>query len=72
MTRCPLELKMKRRKGGEEWYGKISYQSYEEVIEDPADVENKIREGSATGLPSHFTFPPFQEVIAHLPFLSSS
>ncbi|XP_075952229.1 interferon-induced GTP-binding protein Mx [Anarhichas minor] len=44
VTRCPLELKMKRRKEGEEWYGKISYQGYEEEIEDPADVEKMIRE----------------------------
>ncbi|TKS65634.1 Mx Interferon-inducible [Collichthys lucidus] len=44
VTRCPLELKMKRRKEGEEWYGKISYQGDEEEIEDPADVEEKIRE----------------------------
>ncbi|XP_068576149.1 interferon-induced GTP-binding protein Mx [Cebidichthys violaceus] len=44
VTRCPLELKMKRRKEGEEWYGKISYQGYEEEIEDPADVEKMIRQ----------------------------
>ena len=46
MTRCPLELKMKRKKEGEEWCGKISYQDSEEEIEDPADVEKKIREGT--------------------------
>ncbi|XP_067359315.1 interferon-induced GTP-binding protein Mx-like [Channa argus] len=44
VTRCPLELKMKRKKEGEEWYGKISYQDQEEEIEDPADVEKKIQE----------------------------
>ncbi|XP_071349759.1 interferon-induced GTP-binding protein Mx [Trachinotus anak] len=44
VTRCPLELKMKRKKEGEEWYGKISYQEHEEEIDDPADVEKKIRE----------------------------
>ncbi|GAA6222302.1 interferon-induced GTP-binding protein Mx-like [Lates japonicus] len=44
VTRCPLELKMKRKKEGEEWYGKISYQDHEEEIEDPADVEKKIEE----------------------------
>uniref|UniRef100_A0A8C7I7B9 Myxovirus (influenza) resistance B n=1 Tax=Oncorhynchus kisutch TaxID=8019 RepID=A0A8C7I7B9_ONCKI len=43
VTRCPLELKMKRKKEGEEWHGKISYQDREEEIEDPSDVENKIR-----------------------------
>lgn len=71
VTRCPLELKMKRGKEGAEWYGKISYQTHEEDIEDPADVEGKIREGLATGLHSHFTFPRFQEVIAQLSVLSS-
>ncbi|KAF1391317.1 hypothetical protein PFLUV_G00040870 [Perca fluviatilis] len=44
VTRCPLELKMKRKKEGEEWYGKISYQDWVEEIDDPADVEIKIRE----------------------------
>ncbi|XP_070848776.1 interferon-induced GTP-binding protein Mx [Chaetodon trifascialis] len=44
VTRCPLELKMKRKKEGEDWYGKISYQSYTEEIEDPADVEKLIRQ----------------------------
>ncbi|XP_042358390.1 interferon-induced GTP-binding protein Mx-like [Plectropomus leopardus] len=44
VTRCPLELKMKRKKEGEKWYGKISYHNYEEEIEDPAKVERKIRD----------------------------
>ncbi|KAL0978542.1 hypothetical protein UPYG_G00171890 [Umbra pygmaea] len=44
VTRCPLELKMKRKREGEEWQGKISYQDYEEEIEDPSDVEKLIRE----------------------------
>ncbi|XP_056294404.1 interferon-induced GTP-binding protein Mx-like [Pseudoliparis swirei] len=44
VTRCPLELKMKRRREGEDWYGKISYQDHEIEIEDPADVDGLIRE----------------------------
>ncbi|XP_051269579.1 interferon-induced GTP-binding protein Mx isoform X1 [Dicentrarchus labrax] len=44
VTRCPLELKMKRKNEGEEWYGKITYIGFEENIKDPADVEKKIRE----------------------------
>ncbi|KAL0978541.1 hypothetical protein UPYG_G00171880 [Umbra pygmaea] len=44
VTRCPLELKMKRKREGEEWQGKISYQDHEEEIEDASDVEKKIRE----------------------------
>lgn len=46
VTRCPLELKMKRRKEGQEWYGKISYQDHEEELDDPTAVEKKIREGT--------------------------
>lgn len=45
VTRCPLELKMIRTKGEGKWQGKISYQDYEEDIDDPAEVEKKIREG---------------------------
>ncbi|KAM8916841.1 interferon-induced GTP-binding protein Mx-like [Spinachia spinachia] len=48
VTRCPLELKMKRKREGEEWYGKISYKGHEEVINDPADVEKMIREAQKT------------------------
>nr|AAT57878.1 Mx type 2 [Scophthalmus maximus] len=44
VTRCPLELKMKRKNGGEGWYGKICYKDHEENIENPSDVEKKIRE----------------------------
>ncbi|KAM9859093.1 LOW QUALITY PROTEIN: interferon-induced GTP-binding protein Mx-like [Aulostomus maculatus] len=43
VTRCPLELKMKRLKEGENWSGKISYNDTEEEIEHPDDVEKKIR-----------------------------
>lgn len=39
---------MKRRKEGQDWYGKISYQDHEEELEDPEKVEAKIREGSST------------------------
>ncbi|XP_075870263.1 interferon-induced GTP-binding protein Mx-like isoform X2 [Nelusetta ayraudi] len=43
VTRCPLELKMKRTEQGEEWYGHISYQDTDIELTDPADVENSIR-----------------------------
>ena len=46
VTRCPLELKMKRKKEGEKWYGRISYNDYKEELDDPADVEDCIREGA--------------------------
>lgn len=44
VTRCPLELKMKRRKEGADWYGKISYQDRQEELDNPENVEAKIRE----------------------------
>ncbi|TSK17736.1 Interferon-induced GTP-binding protein Mx1 [Bagarius yarrelli] len=48
VTRCPLELKMKRSQEKEIWHGKIKFkkgdQDYEEEIEDPAEVESLIRE----------------------------
>lgn len=37
---------MKRKKEGEEWTGRISYQGHEEEIEDPATVDKKIEEGT--------------------------
>ncbi|XP_051803822.1 zinc finger and BTB domain-containing protein 49 isoform X2 [Acanthochromis polyacanthus] len=44
VTRCPLELKMKRKEEGEKWFGKISYRDCVEEIKKPANVEEKIRE----------------------------
>ncbi|XP_053471503.1 interferon-induced GTP-binding protein MxA [Ictalurus furcatus] len=49
VTRCPLELKMKRSREEDFWHGKIKYkkdhdEDYEEEIQNPADVEKKIRE----------------------------
>ncbi|XP_053724613.1 interferon-induced GTP-binding protein Mx-like [Synchiropus splendidus] len=43
VTRCPLELKMKRLKEGEAWSARISYQGTEQDIDCPADVEKHIR-----------------------------
>lgn len=37
---------MKRNKRDQEWHGKISYQGKEEEMNDPAEVEKKIREGT--------------------------
>ncbi|KAM4613323.1 interferon-induced GTP-binding protein Mx3-like isoform 1-T2 [Polymixia lowei] len=52
VTRCPLELKMKRKRKGEEWQGTISYAVknggaclyHEECIEDPSHVEQLIKQ----------------------------
>lgn len=45
VTRCPLELKMKRSRREDFWHGMIKYEDYEEEIENPEDVEQKIRKG---------------------------
>lgn len=37
---------MKRKKEGEEWTGRISYQGHDEEIEDPTTVDKKIEEGT--------------------------
>ncbi|MBN3312013.1 MX3 protein, partial [Atractosteus spatula] len=44
VTRCPLELKLKKIKEEDDWTAKISYQGHEEEILLPSDVEQKIRE----------------------------
>ncbi|XP_055016154.1 interferon-induced GTP-binding protein Mx-like [Boleophthalmus pectinirostris] len=44
VTRCPLELKMKRTKEGVKWKGRIKYGNYTEDISKPAEVEGKIRQ----------------------------
>ncbi|XP_020488752.2 interferon-induced GTP-binding protein Mx isoform X2 [Labrus bergylta] len=43
VTRCPLELKMKKMREGEQWAGVISYRGFREEIDDPADVDEKVR-----------------------------
>ncbi|XP_027012325.2 interferon-induced GTP-binding protein Mx2-like [Tachysurus fulvidraco] len=43
VTRCPLELKMKKSKKENFWHGKIKYMDNEEETEDPANVDQMIR-----------------------------
>ncbi|XP_017350323.1 interferon-induced GTP-binding protein Mx1-like isoform X1 [Ictalurus punctatus] len=43
VTRCPLELKMKKSRQKDFWHGKIKYKDIERNIADPADVERSIR-----------------------------
>ncbi|KAF4079481.1 hypothetical protein AMELA_G00178510 [Ameiurus melas] len=43
VTRCPLELKMKKSRQKDFWHGKIKYKDIERDITDPADVERSIR-----------------------------
>lgn len=47
MTRCPLELKMKKSRKENVWQGRIKYEDYEEEFEDPEDVDQMICNGSA-------------------------
>ncbi|XP_017312878.1 interferon-induced GTP-binding protein Mx1-like isoform X1 [Ictalurus punctatus] len=44
VTRCPLELKMKKSRQKDFWHGKIKYKDIERDITDPADVERSIRQ----------------------------
>ncbi|XP_066518041.1 interferon-induced GTP-binding protein Mx3-like [Hoplias malabaricus] len=54
VTRCPLELKMKRSREQGVWKGKISFQGHEKEIAHPEDVEKMIRDAqnqmAGTGL----------------------
>lgn len=43
VTRCPLELKMKKSREEGVWQGRIKYQETEKGIEHPAEVEKEIR-----------------------------
>nr|WLR81518.1 interferon-induced GTP-binding protein Mx3 [Andrias davidianus] len=42
VTRCPLELKLKKAKRGDEWSGNISYEGYSMELESPSQVEREI------------------------------
>uniref|UniRef100_A0A3B3QHE5 MX dynamin like GTPase 1 n=1 Tax=Paramormyrops kingsleyae TaxID=1676925 RepID=A0A3B3QHE5_9TELE len=44
VTRCPLELKMKKIQAEDEWHGKIKYKEVEMEIVKPSEVEKFIRE----------------------------
>ncbi|XP_017312884.1 interferon-induced GTP-binding protein Mx1-like isoform X2 [Ictalurus punctatus] len=43
VTRCPLELKLKKSRQEDFWHGKIKYKDIERDITDPTDVERSIR-----------------------------
>ncbi|XP_040194943.1 interferon-induced GTP-binding protein Mx1-like [Rana temporaria] len=43
VTRCPLELRLKKSPEGSSWYGKISYQNKKAKILNPAEVEQEVR-----------------------------
>ncbi|NXA35767.1 MX protein, partial [Eudromia elegans] len=43
VTRCPLELKLKKTDGRQKWKGKISYRHISEDLENPLEVERAIR-----------------------------
>lgn len=47
VTRCPLEVKMKKSRTKDFWHGKIKYEKQEKEIKVPADVEKMIRDGSS-------------------------
>ncbi|XP_007254936.3 interferon-induced GTP-binding protein Mx3 [Astyanax mexicanus] len=41
VTRCPLELKLRKKQG--QWEGKISYKGHSETFYDPSQVESLVR-----------------------------
>ncbi|RLW07577.1 hypothetical protein DV515_00003512 [Chloebia gouldiae] len=44
VTRCPLELKLKRLPEGQAWQGKISYQNVTLNLQHPSEVDRAIRQ----------------------------
>ncbi|NXO66739.1 MX protein, partial [Phainopepla nitens] len=44
VTRCPLELKLKRLPEGQAWQGKISYQNETVVLHNASEVDRAIRQ----------------------------
>ncbi|XP_058703346.1 interferon-induced GTP-binding protein Mx-like isoform X2 [Poecile atricapillus] len=44
VTRCPLELKLKRLPEGQAWQGKISYQNVTQELQNASEVDRAIRE----------------------------
>ncbi|NXD35769.1 MX protein, partial [Copsychus sechellarum] len=43
VTRCPLELKLKRLPEGQAWQGKISYRNVIQELQEPSEVDGAIR-----------------------------
>ncbi|NXA51162.1 MX protein, partial [Nothocercus julius] len=43
VTRCPLELKLKKTTDTQKWKGKISYRHISEELKNPSEVEKAIR-----------------------------
>ncbi|NWX51739.1 MX protein, partial [Steatornis caripensis] len=51
VTRCPLELKLKKIPASQAWKGKIRYHNISQEIQNASEVENAIREGDLHSLP---------------------
>lgn len=47
VTRCPLELKLRKRSSGSDWTAVISYNDFQETFYDPTQVESYVRRGEA-------------------------
>lgn len=45
VTRCPLELKLKRIPATQEWKGKIHYHNFNIELHNASEVDNAIRQG---------------------------
>lgn len=53
VTRCPLELKLRKLKDGSEWTAIISYKEVRETFHDPKQVEGFVRRGQDPLLSKH-------------------
>lgn len=46
VTRCPLELKLRKLKGGVQWHAVISYKNEYIEFNDPSKVESYVAKGA--------------------------
>lgn len=51
VTRCPLELKLKRIPADQAWKGKISYQDISRELQYASEVDKAVREGELKCIP---------------------
>ncbi|RXN06208.1 interferon-induced GTP-binding Mx-like protein [Labeo rohita] len=71
VTRCPLELKLRKLKNGP-WSGNISYSGHKEHFDDPLKVDNLIREEIVQNVfrdicySSFNQYPPLRHIVSKM------
>ncbi|NXJ93803.1 MX protein, partial [Corythaixoides concolor] len=63
VTRCPLELKLKRIPASQAWKGKLCYRSNSIELQNASEVEEEVRKGELYSLPCSFLLAA-QDVVA--------